>query len=229
MKKVFLFHWSIIVDLQVVNDCDNDITNATFFSNRWEHLINCFIIYLVLNKGNLHIQYWKNITAVFVSRDWYRYHHPFLIPLKMILITWLRRRHNCNTEQDFLMFKYMINIIWYGSFRITSCNNPRPISSVELKLSGWYGNSHTIFSMYQIMIKNAICNLFLFNFFFNNMCDIVCLNFRDCTLAEIRYYHPSLPLYLPADSISKTRIKVRVSWAGLINSQQELSPNSSNI
>jgi len=25
------------------------------------------------------------------------------------------------------------------------------------------------------------------------------------------HYHPSLPLYLPADSISKTRIKVRVS------------------
>jgi hypothetical protein len=43
-----------------------------------------------------------------------------------------------NTEQDFLMFKYMINIIWYGSFRITSCINPRPISSSELKLSGWY-------------------------------------------------------------------------------------------
>ena len=32
----------------------------------------------------------------------------------------------------------MINIIWYGSFRITSCINPRPISSLELKLSGWY-------------------------------------------------------------------------------------------
>jgi hypothetical protein len=29
------------------------------------------------------------------------------------------------------------------------------------------------------------------------------------------FHHPSLPLYLPADSISKTRIKVRVSWAGL--------------
>jgi hypothetical protein len=43
-----------------------------------------------------------------------------------------------NTEQDFLMFKYMINIIWYGSFRITSRINPRPISSRELKLSGWY-------------------------------------------------------------------------------------------
>ena len=25
------------------------------------------------------------------------------------------------------------------------------------------------------------------------------------------YYHPSIPLYLPADSISKTRIKVHVS------------------
>jgi hypothetical protein len=44
-----------------------------------------------------------------------------------------------------------------------------------------------------------------------------------------RYYHPSLPLYLPADVISKTRIKVRVSWAGLINSEQELSPNSPTI
>jgi hypothetical protein len=32
-------------------------------------------------------------------------------------------------------------------------------------------------------------------------------------------YHPSLLLYLPADSISKTRI----------NSEQELSPNSPNI
>ena len=27
----------------------------------------------------------------------------------------------------------------------------------------------------------------------------------------LTFYHPSLPLYLPADSISKTRIKVRVS------------------
>ena len=43
-----------------------------------------------------------------------------------------------NTEQDFLMFKYMINIIGYGSFRITSRINSRPISSLELKLSGWY-------------------------------------------------------------------------------------------
>jgi hypothetical protein len=32
----------------------------------------------------------------------------------------------------------MINILWYGSFRITSRINPRPISSFELKLSGWY-------------------------------------------------------------------------------------------
>jgi hypothetical protein len=53
----------------------------------------------------------------------------------MILITWLKVH---NTEQDFLMFKYMTNIIWYGSFRITSCINPRPILSLELKLSGWY-------------------------------------------------------------------------------------------
>jgi hypothetical protein len=43
-----------------------------------------------------------------------------------------------NTEQDFLMFKYMINIIWNGSFHITSRINSRPISSLELKLSGWY-------------------------------------------------------------------------------------------
>jgi len=42
-------------------------------------------------------------------------------------------------------------------------------------------------------------------------------------------YYPSLPLYLPADTINKTRIKVRVSYAGLINNQQELSPNSSKI
>ena len=42
-------------------------------------------------------------------------------------------------------------------------------------------------------------------------------------------YHTSLPLYLPADTISKIHIKVRVSWAGLINSEQELSPNSPNI
>jgi hypothetical protein len=53
----------------------------------------------------------------------------------MILITWLKVH---NTEQDFLMFKYMINIIWYGYFRITSRINPRAISSLELKLSGWY-------------------------------------------------------------------------------------------
>jgi hypothetical protein len=32
--------------------------------------INVFIIYLVLNKGIL--LYWKNITTVFVCRDWYR-------------------------------------------------------------------------------------------------------------------------------------------------------------
>jgi hypothetical protein len=90
-----------------------------------------------------------------------------------------------NTEQDFLMFKYMINIIWYGSFRITSRINPRPISSLELKLSGWYwclglirdvirkalgmiliegwygmwyGKSHIIFSIYHL--KNSI---FLFS------------------------------------------------------------------
>jgi hypothetical protein len=87
-----------------------------------------FIIYLVLNIGNLHIYYWKNITTAFVCRDWYRYHHPFIIPLKMILITWLKVH---NTQQDFLMFKYMINIIWYGSFRMTSRINPRPISSLE--------------------------------------------------------------------------------------------------
>ena len=31
------------------------------------------------------------------------------------------------------------------------------------------------------------------------------------TCHGITYYHPSLPLYLPADSISKNRIKVRVS------------------
>ena len=48
-------------------------------------------------------------------------------------------------------------------------------------------------------------------------------------LREITSYHPSLRLYLPTGSISKTRIKVRMSWAGLINSQQELSPNSPNI
>ena len=32
--------------------------------------INVFIIYLVLNKGIF--LYWKNITTVFVCRDWYR-------------------------------------------------------------------------------------------------------------------------------------------------------------
>ena len=42
-------------------------------------------------------------------------------------------------------------------------------------------------------------------------------------------YHPSLQLYLPDDSISKTRIKVRVRWAALINGQHELSLNSPNI
>jgi hypothetical protein len=30
-----------------------------------------------------------------------------------------------NTEPDFLMSKYMISLIWYGSFRITSRINPR--------------------------------------------------------------------------------------------------------
>ena len=37
-----------------------------------------------------------------------------------------------------LMFKSMINRIWYGLFRITCRINPRPISSLELKLSGWH-------------------------------------------------------------------------------------------
>jgi hypothetical protein len=41
----------------------------------------------------------------------------------MTLITWLKVH---STVQDFLMFKYMINIIWYVSFRITSRINPRP-------------------------------------------------------------------------------------------------------
>jgi hypothetical protein len=53
--------------------------------------------------------------------------------------------------------------------------------------------------------------------------------FHTIMLTDNIYYHPSLPLYLPADSISKTCIKVHVSWAGLINSEQELSPNSPNI
>jgi hypothetical protein len=34
--------------------------------------------------------------------------------------------------QYILLFKYMINIIWYGIFRITSRINPLPISSREL-------------------------------------------------------------------------------------------------
>ena len=38
----------------------------------------------------------------------------------------------------------------------------------------------------------------------------------------IWFYHPSLPLYLSAESINTIRIHVRVSRAGLINSQQEL-------
>ena len=41
--------------------------------------------------------------------------------------------------------------------------------------------------------------------------------------------HTTPPVYLPADSINKACIKVRVSWAGLINCRQELSPNSPNI
>ena len=76
----------------------------------------------------------------------------------MILITWLKVH---NTEQAFLMFKYVINIIWHGSFRITSHINPRPVSYLELKLSGWYemwyGKSHIIFSIYFMMIW---CNLY---------------------------------------------------------------------
>ena len=54
----------------------------------------------------------------------------------------------------------------------------------------------------------------------------LCKLVSECLLISV---HPSLPLYLPADSINKTRINVRVSWAGLINSEQELSPNSPNI
>jgi len=62
--------------------------------------------------------------------------------------------------------------------------------------------------------------------------DIFCHQFYSHkTYHSIRYnsYHPSFPLYLPADSISKICIKDRASWAGLINSEQELSPNSPNI
>jgi hypothetical protein len=84
-----------------------------------------------------------------------------IIPLKMILITWLKVH---NTEKDFLMFKYMINIILYSSFRITwvtSHINPRPISSLELKLSGWYGKSHIIFSIYVVSPRNENFNLLL--------------------------------------------------------------------
>ena len=36
-------------------------------------------------------------------------------------------------------------------------------------------------------------------------------NLLDVTLVDTFHYHLSLPLYLPADSISKTRIKARVS------------------
>ena len=36
-------------------------------------------------------------------------------------------------------------------------------------------------------------------------------NLLDFTLVDTFHYRPSLPLYLPADYISKTRIKVRVS------------------
>jgi hypothetical protein len=36
----------------------------------------------------------------------------------------------------------------------------------------------------------------------------LCKLISECLLIS---FHPSLPLYLPADSISKTRIKVRVS------------------
>jgi hypothetical protein len=53
---------------------------------KWQNIIlktNKFIWY----SYNL----WKNITTVFVCRDWYRYHHPFIIPLKIIVYTWLTR------------------------------------------------------------------------------------------------------------------------------------------
>jgi len=65
--------------------------------------------------------------------------------------------------------------------------------------------------------RNKLClNMFAWLPIFNNPSDTTA-------------YHPSLLLYLPADSISKTCIKVHVSWAGLINSEQELSPNYPNI
>ena len=39
----------------------------------------------------------------------------------------------------------------------------------------------------------------------------VSLNLKDTEKVNTEYYHPSLRLYLLAGSISKTRIKVRVS------------------
>ena len=68
-----------------------------------------------------------------------------------------------NTEQDFLMFKYMINIIWYGSFRITSRINPRPISSLELKLSGWYWCLRLI---QDVIRKEPYNTLYVFYFYY---------------------------------------------------------------
>ena len=55
-----------------------------------------------------------------------------------------------NIEQDFLMFKYMLNIIWYGSFRITSRINPRDDIGVSGWYVMWYRKSHIIFSIYHI-------------------------------------------------------------------------------
>ena len=87
----------------------------------------------------------------------------------------------------------------------------------------------TVYGYDLVKYLKVLClSIIFFNIFIYRSNCLGCLN-ACYAFARYIYYHPSIPLYLPAISISKTRIKVRVSWVGLVNRQQELSPNSPNI
>jgi hypothetical protein len=90
-----------------------------------------------------------------------KFYHPFIISLKMILITWLRHVTIHNTEPDFLMSKYMISLIWYGSFRITSRINPR--HQYHSKISIFFyilWNLRKFFESFKILWRFEIFEIF---------------------------------------------------------------------
>jgi hypothetical protein len=121
----FTCFWIVHINLNVV-------WSNGYFSKWHIHLTN--------NNFNMGILQYDTLCCKYrnckIHREYYMalsVSHPVSTrDTNMTLIRWLKVH---STVQDFLMFKYMINIIWYGSFRITSRINPRPISSLELKLS----------------------------------------------------------------------------------------------